>query len=93
MNQLHLMGIENESEVMHLVQGWFQKRPSDSLKEAYFSFIQLYKQECAKVEFAALRSEVLGSAEEVAQAAGGFLGMWAVSKEEKALLEEFKALF
>ncbi|MEC7987418.1 MAG: hypothetical protein VX278_19775 [Myxococcota bacterium] len=93
MNQLHQLGIESDSDVMKLVQGWLGKRPDDSLKDAYFNFIQQYKQTCDAVEIAALKTEVLGGSEDVAQAAGGFLGIWAVSNEEEALLDELKALF
>ena len=42
---------------------------------------------------AALEERILGRAHAVAKAAGGFLGLAAVSKEEEAMLAELKRAF
>jgi tellurite resistance protein len=69
------------------------KPPRRSLLKTWASYASSLYQSLGEKQRERLASDVTGRARDVASAAGGFLGIGAVSAEEEAVLEEIAAVF
>lgn len=84
-------GIAADSVAGQLLQSWLETRPEPSLFEAWKGFAEEVARNLTDDERAGLRESVVAGAREVAEAAGGLLGLaWTVSPEEKALLADIE---
>jgi hypothetical protein len=87
-------GIPKESPSHGLLQIWIQDPPAPDLVEAWREFISSLCREFSDEQRAHLQRNILSRAHEVAEAAGGFLGLGPkVSKEEQAVLESLACAF
>lgn len=73
-----------------LLEEWSTIRPEASLFTAWEHFAAVLCGSLSPADKAALKSDILNHAKAVAEASGGFLGVGAVSKEEKAVLERLE---
>lgn len=85
-------GIDANSATGELLAGWLRTKPSAQLFEAWRLYVTSLKCTLSESEFRQLGETVLARTEGVAKAAGGFLGIGAMSVSEKKLLDEIRAL-
>ena len=77
-----------------LLDAWLAKPPDPSLLDAWKLYIEAVLNELDAEARETLRSQLLGGAKEVAEAAGGFLGLGnKISASEAAVLAELEACF
>jgi hypothetical protein len=87
-------GIAKESPSHALLRIWIEDQPAPDLVEAWSDFIGALCGEFSDEQTERLRSNILDRARDVAEAAGGFLGLGTkVSKEEEAVLESLARAF
>lgn len=86
-------GIAVDSESHRMIEAWLIEPPSDQVANAWKSFVGELSANLDAESKAALKAEVLGRARRVAQAADGFLGLFAVSAAEEAKLAELELAF
>jgi CRP-like cAMP-binding protein len=87
------VGIARDSPNHALLRGWLEERPDPKLFEAWRDFVTAL---CSRLSIEGqlqLREDLLGRAREVAAAAGGFLGVRAISRREEAVLRELESVF
>ena len=87
-------GIERESPSHGLLEIWIEDQPAPDLVDAWREFISTLCREFSNEQRTRLERNILSRAREVAEAAGGFLGLGPkVSKEERAVLESLERAF
>jgi len=87
-------GIAAGSAGAALLDSWLQARPGPELIAAWGEYMVEVCAGLEERERQALRSEILGRARSVAEAAGGILGMMnRISSEEEAVLAELEKPF
>ena len=86
-------GIAPGSPGYALLETWTKQPPPAELMESWRGYIQALVGELSADQRDALEERILGRAHAVAEAAGGFLGLAKVSKEEEAMLAELKRAF
>jgi len=87
-------GIPRESPSHGLLRIWIEDQPAPDLVDAWSEFIRTLCRELSDEHRAHLERNILGRAREVAEAAGGFLGLGPkISREEKAVLESLARAF
>lgn len=87
------VGIEPESPSHGLLRIWTEDRPAPDLAAAWRDYVAALGAELDLAERGRLRERLLGRARGVARAAGGFLGLGAVSAEEQRVLEQLERAF
>lgn len=81
------VGIESGSPALELLGSWLDHRPEPGVLAAWEAYARALVTSLDAGSLQQLRSEVLGHARTVAEAAGGFLGLGnKVSKKEEAVL-------
>ena len=83
-------GIDANSAAYELLAKWLDRRPTAQLFDAWRDYIAALMEPLLTGERAQLRAALLGRARDVAEAAGGFLGVGAVSREEEAVLSRLE---
>jgi hypothetical protein len=83
-------GIDRDSPAYDLLAKWLDRRPTARLFDAWRDYIVALMEPLLAAERAQLRDALLGRARRVAEAAGGFLGVGAVSREEAQVLERLE---
>jgi tellurite resistance protein len=87
-------GIPRESPSHGLLRIWIEDQPAPDLVDAWSEFIRTLCRELSDEQRARLERNILDRAREVAEAAGGFLGLGPkVSKQERAVLESLARAF
>ena len=86
-------GIDRGSPSHGLLRLWTEEPPAPALTEAWRAFIGALGGELSERERDRMRDRIVGRARAVAEAAGGFLGVGAVSREERAVLEALEKAF
>ena len=87
-------GIPKQSPSYGLLRIWIEDQPAPDLVDAWSEFIGALCRELSDEQVERLRSNILGRAREVAEAAGGFLGLGPkVSKEEEEALQRLSRAF
>jgi len=87
-------GISRQSPSHGLLRIWIEDPPAPDLVDAWREFISMLSREFSDEQRTHLRRNILDRAHQVAEAAGGFLGLGPkVSKEEKAALESLARAF
>jgi len=87
------VGIAEDSPGHALLRAWLEERPDPRIFEAWRDFVAAL---CARLSIEGqleLREELLGRAREVAEAAGGFLGLRSISRREETVLRELESVF
>jgi len=83
-------GINPGSANYTMLETWLKQKPSDKVMEAWKKYARGVWEQLTKEEQITMRLSVVGRAREVAEAAGGLLGVGSISPQEKALLEELE---
>ena len=83
-------GVEPGSANYAMLEVWLKERPTQRLLEAWKKYARGIWEQLTEQERVLMREKIIGRAREVAEAAGGFLGIRPVSPQEKALLEELE---
>jgi hypothetical protein len=87
-------GIAPSSAAYKLLAYWLGQKPAPELFGAWKAYVQaLARDVLTPQQLDSLGDQISGFAHEVAEAAGGFLGVHRVSAGEKALLQEIVAAF
>jgi len=83
-----------DASTLSLLEGWLSAPPSASLLETWKAYIQELQTTLDATAKRALRDQLIGGARQVAEAAGGFLGLGnKISKVEAQVLDELAACF
>ena len=90
----HEMGVERESTCHKLLDRWLESRPAEGVTALWSDYVRAV---CAALEpatAATLKLGVIGRAEKVAAATGGFLGMGKkISTEERECIDRLAQAF
>ncbi|MCG8420624.1 MAG: hypothetical protein MJE77_22115 [Proteobacteria bacterium] len=86
-------GIEEGSPGDELLARWLSEEPDRHLFEAWAAYIKALRGELTAAQTEILRTQVIRFAKAVAEVAGGFLGIGAVSQEEKQALAWIERVF
>ncbi len=86
-------GIVAGSPSHGLLRVWLDERPDTEMLAAWAEFIAAICEELSVEGRARLREAIVGRARDVAEAAGGFMGLGAISREEARVLETLEAAF
>ncbi len=84
-------GVTEGSAAAGLLSAWLEQRPGVELLEAWKGYAGALVAELSESDAEAVRGDILGRAQKVAEAAGGFLGLGAVSKDEQRMLDVLAA--
>jgi len=83
-------GVSQGEPGWELIESWLQHRPSSELRPSWDAYAAALRETLPPADFKRLREEIVGRARDVARAAGGFLGIGAVSADEKQFIEELE---
>ena len=83
-------GYSAETPAWHLLESWLEHAPSGDVVMAWRDYARELIDSSSEKRRALLHFELLKRAREVAQAAGGVLGMGRVSKAEQAVIEQIE---
>ena len=86
-------GIEVGSAAHELLESWTREQPGDDLMGAWQEYIRAVCAEISAEQRWRLEDCMVGRAQAVAAAAGGFLGIGKISGEEGEILEKLHAAF
>jgi hypothetical protein len=86
--------ISKESPDYELLKRWLTYKPEPSLLKAWKHYMKGLCEQLTKSQANALKKDFLGHAEDIAKAAGGFLGLGnKISKSEQKMLDKLAAAF
>jgi hypothetical protein len=86
-------GVEPGSANYTMLEAWLKEKPSQQLMDAWKKYTRAIWEELNEGEKASMRESIVGKAREVAEAAGGFLGLASITPQEKAILDEMEKVF
>lgn len=88
------MGMGDDSPLQQFLQNWLDHRPSPAALEAWKSYVQAFVGMVEPFHAETTRQNIIGRAEKVALAAGGFLGFGnRISAAEQACLDDLAQAF
>jgi len=85
--------VDEDSPTAQLLRNWLQTPPDPLLLEIWESYIAELKKSVGDSALAHMKSSVIGRARAIAEAAGGFLGVAAISAAEKKMLDKLEWAF
>ncbi len=89
-----IAGITTGSVSYRTIESWLSKKPGSDLLDAWKAYIGSLKSTLDSVALMQLKSSIIGRAERVAKASGGFLGLGnKVSDSERKVLDDLSATF
>jgi hypothetical protein len=86
-------GVSEGSPAMEMLSGWLKKAPGEDVTQAWVDYIHALKASASPETVERVKQSVLQRAHEVADAAGGFLGMGRVSAKESGILQRLEQAF
>jgi hypothetical protein len=86
-------GVTPGSPNYTMLEVWLKEKPSRELMDAWKKYARAIYEELTPSEKILMRDSIVGKAREVADAAGGFLGLSSITASEKALLDEIEKVF
>jgi hypothetical protein len=86
-------GIQPGSIEFDLLDRWLAHAPEPGLLEAWHHYVAALCERLDPSERDRLKTELLRDVHAAAQASGGFLGLGAVSREERAVIEKLESSF
>jgi hypothetical protein len=94
MSAAQQVGIQPSSPSALLLESWLSRRPDGRLLEVWGAYMVSLCAALSEDEKTKLKEQVLGRARDVAEAAGGFLGLGnKISAEEQVVLDELSKAF
>ena len=89
----HSSGVEPGSGAASLLESWLGSKPDASLLDAWKGYVSALKSQLDETAFTQVKSSILNRSQNVAEAAGGFLGLGAVSDSEKKVIADLESAF
>jgi hypothetical protein len=93
-------GLQEDSPADQLLRSWLTAKPPGELLDVWKQYVNALAQQMSRHKLQALRDDIMDRALFVAEAAGGILGFYRVSRKEHAklselakMLDEFAAAF
>jgi hypothetical protein len=86
-------GVDKDSHGHQLLDAWLNAPPKSELYDAWASYVEALLAGMDEAHADTLKESILGLAHDVASAAGGILGLGAVSKGEQDVLDAISAAF
>jgi hypothetical protein len=86
-------GIAKDAISRQLLDNWLHEQPGPQLLEVWRHYAKALYASLGEQKGRLLVQRVISNARAVAEAAGGFLGLGAISAVEKAVLEDLEATF
>jgi hypothetical protein len=83
-------GVTPGSPNYTMLDVWLKEKPTRQLMDAWKKYARAIYEELTPSEKALMRESIVGKAREIAEAAGGFLGLASITAGEKALLDEME---
>jgi len=90
---LDQQGYAPQSATAQLLSSWLQQKPKSDLFALWSEYIHALHQHLPAHYFLQFKAETLRRSRTVAEAAGGFLGIGKISKEEQQVLDEIESAF
>jgi len=84
-------GIASGSTAAKMLSGWLTEKPGDDLAVAWKGYIGAINLKLPAGDQVELGEQIMARCNNVAEAAGGFLGLGSISANEKAVLDIVKA--
>ena len=78
---------------MKLMDQWIASKPSADMFGTWTQYIKGLKTDMNGQDYNALQSKVMDQVKNVAQSAGGFMGLKSVSSEEQEMIEKIEGVF
>lgn len=76
-----------------LLTSWLQKKPDDSLVDAWEGYMKALLAQLNDEQVRVLKNQIIGFAKVIAESAGGFLGFGKVAGSEEKVLARVEAAF
>ncbi len=86
-------GITAGSASASLLESWLASKPQASLLDTWKAYIGTLKTSVDDTAFGQVKASILNRAQNVAQAAGGFLGIGSVSDSEQKAIADLESAF
>lgn len=86
-------GVNEGSASYQLLESWLRKQPGSELLEAWKSYVNALKSTLESAAFSQLGNSIMSRAENVANSAGGFLGLGKTSDVERQVLDDLNKVF
>lgn len=86
-------GIGPESVAGQILQSWLNEQPGDDLKEVWLDYTRALCETLSAGDQVKLADNMMGRCKQVAEAAGGFLGLGSISRVELDMIAELSAAF
>ncbi|MBL8892721.1 MAG: hypothetical protein JNL67_22275 [Planctomycetaceae bacterium] len=86
-------GIESRSAAAALLEEWLKKAPGEEVATAWVDYVQALKAAAGLGTFQRIKQSVLERAYQVADSAGGILGLGRVSAKERGVLQRLERAF
>ncbi len=86
-------GVEQKTATFDLLKGWLKRKPTKDLLDAWVGYVKGLDESLTDDEREALRGEVMGRAQHIAEVAGGFIGVAKISAAEEKMLAKLSAAF
>jgi hypothetical protein len=86
-------GMSAGSAGHEILSSWLEKKPDDSLVEAWEGYIKSLMSQLNDEQVRMLKRQIVGFAQVIAESAGGVLGFGKVAGSEKKVLERIEAAF
>jgi len=83
-------GVEPGSANYTMLEVWLKEKPNQQLMDAWKNYARGIWEQLTDSEKVLMRQSIVGKAREIAEAAGGFLGVASITPQEKALLEDME---
>ncbi|MEZ6129477.1 MAG: hypothetical protein R3C59_12405 [Planctomycetaceae bacterium] len=87
------VGIATDSTTGQLLMSWLTQKPSSELFQAWEDYIEALHAVLDPLSFRLLHNSAVETARQVAEAAGGFLGVYSVSVAEERAIQQIDAAF
>jgi hypothetical protein len=85
-------GLAAEAIARELLGDWLERKPDDRLLETWKQYIRTIWGRFSDDERVQMRTNLIAATRQVAEAAGGFLGIASISAAEQAMLDELEAV-
>lgn len=85
-------GVTSGSPGYQLLDGWLQEKPADDLLDSWKAYVSALKTTLDETAYGQIKTSILSRAKDVAEAAGGFLGLGnKVSDSEESVIAELES--
>jgi tellurite resistance protein len=86
-------GVKPGTPPRDVLESWLERQPGSTMVEAWKRYVRSISTDLSDEERIAIRGRMLGLAREVAEAAGGFLGLISkISAAEQKVLDEIEQI-